>query len=203
MSKTTIVLATHNEGKVREYALFFQKFPVIIKGLREFRENIQFEETGKTFEEIAAYKARLVAEMLGFPALADDSGLEVEALNGAPGIFSARYAGEAADDYQNTRKLLEAMKGKENRKAAFVCSIAVAKPSGQILTYNGKCHGVLLEKPAGASGFGYDPLFYYPAFGKTFAQVSAEEKTKVSHRGQALRKLSDDFDEILAWLKEG
>ncbi len=203
MSKVIVVLATHNQGKIKEYAIFFQRIPVIIKGLSEFKKNIQFEENGKTFEEIAIYKARLAAKILGFPALADDSGLEVEALNGAPGIFSARYAGETADDYQNNRRLLEEMKEKENRNATFVCSIAIAKPSGEILTYAGKCHGVMLKEPIGINGFGYDPLFYYPAFNKTFAQLPVEEKTKVSHRGQALRKLSDDFDKILIWLKDG
>ena len=202
MSKVIVVLATHNKAKLIEYELFFQRFPITIKGLSEFKKNIQFEENGKTFEEIATYKARLAAKILGLPALADDSGLELEALNGAPGIFSARYAGETADDYQNNCKLLEEMKGKENRNATFVCSIAIAKPSGQVLTYTGECYGILLEQPVGENGFGYDPLFYYPAFNKTFAQVSVEKKGEVSHRGQALRKLGDDFDKILIWLKD-
>jgi XTP/dITP diphosphohydrolase len=201
MSKATVVLATHNNGKLREYELFFQKYPVKIKRLSEYKKIIQFKENGHTFKEIAIDKARLSAKILGLPVLADDSGLEVEVLNGAPGIFSARYAGEAADDYQNNLKLLEEMKGKENRNAIFVCSIAIAKPSGQVFTYTGKCYGVILKEPAGKSGFGYDPLFYYPALKKTFAQISVKEKSEVSHRGQALRKLGDDFDRILNWLQ--
>jgi len=128
MSEIVLVLATHNKGKKREYELFFKRFPLEIKGLSEFKEIPEFREEAGTFEEIATNKAQYASRILGVPALADDSGLEVDCLNGAPGILSARYAGESADDYQNNRKLLEKMKGKENRNATFVCSIAVAKP---------------------------------------------------------------------------
>jgi len=202
MSEIVLVLATHNKGKKREYELFFERFPLEIKGLSEFKEIPEFEEEGRTFEQIATYKARSASRILGLPALADDSGLEVDCLNGAPGILSARYAGESADDYQNSRKLLEQMKGKENRNATFVCSLALAKPAGQVLTFTGKCSGIILYEPVGTNGFGYDPLFYYPPFNKTFAQVSVEEKSRVSHRGQAMRKLEEDFDKVLIWLEE-
>ncbi|NVM25020.1 MAG: XTP/dITP diphosphatase [Desulfobacterales bacterium] len=202
MSEIVLVLATHNKGKKREYELFFERFPLEIKGLSEFREIPEFEEEGRTFEQIATYKARSASRILGLPALADDSGLEVDCLNGAPGILSARYAGESADDYQNNRKLLEQMKGKENRNATFVCSLALAKPAGQVLTFTGKCSGIILYEPVGTNGFGYDPLFYYPPFNKTFAQLSVEEKSRVSHRGQAMRKLEEDFDKVLIWLEE-
>lgn len=202
MSEIVLVLATHNKGKKREYELFFERFPLEIKGLSEFKEIPEFEEKGRTFEQIATYKARSASRILGLPALADDSGLEVDCLNGAPGILSARYAGGSADDYQNSRKLLEQMKGKENRNATFVCSLALAKPAGQVLTFTGKCSGIILYEPVGTNGFGYDPLFYYPPLKKTFAQLSVEEKSRVSHRGQALRKLEEDFNKVLIWLEE-
>ena len=202
MSKIVLVLATHNKGKIREYELLFKKLPIEIKGLSEFKRIPEFEEDGKTFEEIATKKAQFASRILGVPSLADDSGLVVEALNGAPGIFSARYAGGSADDYQNKLKLLEEMRGKENRNATFVCSIAIAKPAGQVLTFTGRCSGIILNEPAGANGFGYDPLFYYPPLSKTFAQLSIEEKGRVSHRGQAMRKLKDDFENVLRWLKD-
>jgi len=202
MIKVLLVLATHNKGKKREYELFFKRLPIEIKGLSEFKRIPEFEEEGKTFEEIATKKAQFASRMLGAPALADDSGLVVEALNGAPGILSARYAGESASDYQNNRKLLEEMRGIENKNATFVCSIAIAKPDGQVLTYAGRCSGIILNKPEGANGFGYDPLFYYPPLNKTFAQLSIEEKSKVSHRGQAMKKLKNNFKKVLIWLED-
>lgn len=202
MSKIVVVLATHNKGKKKEYELFFKGFPLELKGLSEFKEIPEFEEEGRIFEEIATNKAQSASRVLGIPALADDSGLEVDCLNGAPGILSARYAGKSADDYQNNRKLLEQMKDKENRNATFVCSIALAKPGGKVLTFTGRCSGIILNEPLGINGFGYDPLFYYPPFNRTFAQLSVEEKSRVSHRGQAIRKLEEDFKKILIWLKE-
>ena len=134
--------------------------------------------------------------------LADDSGLVVEALNGKPGIFSARYAGSVATDRQNNLKLLENMKGKKNRNAAFYCSVALSKPNGLILTYTGKCSGLILHEPVGTGGFGYDPLFFHPSLKKSFAQLSIEEKSRVSHRGQVMRKIENDFKKILIWLKD-
>ena len=202
MSKGLLVLATHNKCKKKEYELLFKKFHIDIKGLSEFKRIPEFEEEGRTFKAIAIKKAQFASGLLGIPALADDSGLVVEALNGAPGILSARYAGESANDYQNNRKLLKEMRGKENRNATFVCSIAIAKPTGQVLTYTGRCSGIILNEPEGANGFGYDPLFYYPPLNKTFAQLLVEEKNRVSHRGQVMRKLKDDFENILIWLKD-
>jgi len=201
MSKIVLVVATHNQGKMREYTLLLREFPIEIKGFSDFQKIPRFEEKGSTFDEIAGNKARFASKMLDVPALADDSGLVVEALDGAPGVFSARYAGNSADDYQNNLKLLENMNGKEKRDATFVCSIAIAKPDGHVLTYTGKCSGRILRKPEGTHGFGYDPLFYYPPLHKAFAQLSPEEKNRVSHRGNAMRKLADDFENILAWLK--
>jgi len=202
MKKLVLVLATRNKGKKREFELLFNGLPAEIKGVSEFRKIPEFEEEGSTFEEIAIHKAKVVSKALNLPAIADDSGLTVEALNGAPGIFSARYAGKSATNGQNNRKLLEKMAGKENRNAAFVCSIAISKPTDQVLTYTGRCSGIILNEPAGTNGFGYDPFFYYSPLGKTFAQLSVEEKSRVSHRGQAMRKLKNDFKKIMIWLKE-
>lgn len=202
MKKIVLVLATRNKGKKREFELLFNGLPVKIKGVSEFQKIPKFEEEGSTFEEIAINKAKCVSKALDLPAIADDSGLTVEALNGAPGIFSARYAGKSATNGQNNRKLLEKMKGKENRNAIFVCSIAISKPTGQVLTYLGRCSGIILHEPAGTNGFGYDPFFYYSPLGKTFAQLSVEEKSRVSHRGQAMKKLKNDFKKIMIWLKE-
>ena len=202
MKKIVLVLATRNKGKKREFELLFNGLPVEIKGVSEFQKIPEFEEEGSTFEEIAINKAKFVSKALDLPAIADDSGLTVEALNGAPGIFSARYAGKSATNGQNNRKLLEKMEGKENRNAIFVCSIAISKPTGQVLTYTGRCSGIILHEPAGTNGFGYDPFFYYSPLGKTFAQLSVEEKSRVSHRGQAMRKLKNDFKKIMIWLKE-
>jgi len=202
MKKIVFVLATRNKGKKREFELLFNGLTVDIKGVSEFQKISEFEEAGSTFEEIAINKAKFVSKALDLPAIADDSGLTVEALNGAPGIFSARYAGKSATNGQNNRKLLEKMEGKKNRNAIFVCSIAISKPTGQVLTYTGRCFGKILHKPAGTNGFGYDPFFYYSPLGKTFAQLSVEEKNRVSHRGQAMMKLKNDFKKIFIWLKE-
>lgn len=201
MSKINLVLATHNEGKKREYALLLKDVPVEIRMLSEFDGVPEAKEQGTSFEEIATGKARHTARILGIAAIADDSGLEVEALGGAPGIFSARYGGKQTDDATNNLKLLEAMRGKDNRRAAFVCAVAIAKPSGQIRIYSGRCAGEILHEPRGEDGFGYDPLFLYPPLRKSFAQITEKEKNEVSHRGRAMRRLRDDFDNIAIWLE--
>jgi XTP/dITP diphosphohydrolase len=200
MSRAALVVATRNEGKRREYELLFEKLPIDIKGLSDFPEIPPFSEEGNSFEEIARHKAQCASKTLNIPALADDSGLLVDVLNGAPGIFSARYAGESADDYHNNLKLLEALDGKDERNATFFCAIALAKPTGQALTYTGTCSGIILHQPVGTEGFGYDPLFYYPPLNKTFAQLSRADKNAVSHRGRAIKKLSSDLGKILVWL---
>jgi XTP/dITP diphosphohydrolase len=201
MAGPVLVAATRNEGKKKEYELLFRKLPIEIKGLSDYPEIPEFSEQGNSFEEIAMNKARFASKMLAIPALADDSGLVVEALNGAPGILSARYAGEQADDYHNNLKLLEELDGKKRRTATFFCSIALAKPTGQILTYTGACSGIILYKPLGTGGFGYDPLFYYPPLKTTFAQLSPDDKNVVSHRGRAMKKLAADLENIMGWLR--
>jgi XTP/dITP diphosphohydrolase len=158
-------------------------------------------EDGETFDENAYKKASFTAKILGIPALADDSGLMVEALGGAPGVLSARYAGENATDAQRVAKLLKAMKGQSHRKAAFECVISIAVPSGPALTYEARCEGLIAEQPTGQSGFGYDPLFFYPPLNKTFGQMTIAEKSQVSHRGKALQELIQEFDKVLIWIQ--
>ncbi len=202
MKKLILVLGTYNKGKVREFKLLFERLPIEIKELSDFSNIQKFEEKGNTFAEIAANKSKFISKTLNVPVLSDDSGLEVKSLNGAPGIYSARYAGELANDEQKNRKLLEEMKGETDRSARFSCSIAIAKPSGETLIYNGECYGILLNAPAGTNGFGYDPLFYYPPLKRTFAQLSPEEKAMVSHRGHAIHKLMNDFNTVMAWINK-
>jgi len=195
-----LIVATRNHGKSREIREFLQGFPVEIKDLNDFGPIPEAVEDGETFEENAYKKASFTAKVLGFPALADDSGLEVEALGGAPGVHSARYAGPQADDAANNRKLLAALAGNPHRNARFCCGLSLAVPSGPALTYEATCEGVIGEAPRGEHGFGYDPLFYYPPLAKTFAELTIEEKAQVSHRGKALRELRDEFNKVLQWL---
>jgi XTP/dITP diphosphohydrolase len=197
---TIIVLATRNVGKVKEFQEMLKNFPVEIKNLNDFGPIPEVEEDGDTFDDNAYKKALYTAKILGLPAIADDSGLVVEALAGAPGVKSARYAGEKASDQDNINKLLQEMAGQKNRKAAFECVLSIAVPSGPALTYEGRCEGEITTEPQGKGGFGYDPVFYYPQYGKTFAEISSEEKNRVSHRGKALAEFVDEFDKVLAWL---
>ena len=196
----TLVIATRNLNKAAEIKDLLADYPLQIKSLDDFGPIPSVEEDGDTFDDNAYKKSSFAAKVLGMPALADDSGLVVAALDGAPGVFSARYAGESASDEQRYRKLLAEMKGKTNRKAAFKCVISIAVPGGPALTYEARCEGLIAEKPAGQNGFGYDPIFYYPPLNKTFAQLTREEKSRVSHRGKALRELRDEFDKVLIWI---
>lgn len=199
---TPLVIATGNAGKITEIRELLTGFAVEIKSLDDFGPIPQVEEDGHTFDENAYKKASITAKILGLPALADDSGLMVEALGGGPGVLSARYAGEKASDEQRVAKLLEAMKGKTNRKAAFQCVISVAVPAGEALTYEARCEGLIADAPAGQRGFGYDPIFYYPPLGKTFGQMTIAEKSRVSHRGKALNELKQEFDRVLIWIRQ-
>ncbi len=199
--RPVIVIATLNPGKTAEIRDLLQGFPVDIKNLSDFGPIPGVEEDGTTFDENAYKKSSFTARILGYPALADDSGLSVAALNGAPGVFSARYGGEGLSDEDRCRKLLSEMRGRGDRRAAFECVISLAVPAGPALTYEGRCEGLLLEAPAGANGFGYDPVFFYPPFSKTFAELSREEKSRVSHRGKAMRELRDEFEKVMAWIR--
>ena len=195
-----LVIATGNPGKTAEIKELLTDFPIEIKSLKDFGPIPPVIEDGLTFDENAYKKASFTAKVLGLPALADDSGLSVEALDGAPGVFSARYAGENATDEQRRQKLLNEMRGKKNRKAAFECVISIAVPDGPALTYEARCEGLITEEPLGENGFGYDPVFYYPPLEKTFAQLTREEKSHVSHRGLALREIQAEFDKVIKWL---
>jgi XTP/dITP diphosphohydrolase len=200
MLEKPLVLATRNQGKISEFKKLLLDFPIEIKSLQDFGPISPIQEDGETFEENAYKKAHLTARMIGFPVLADDSGLMVDALDGRPGVHSARYAGEKASDKENNLKLLEAMKGVKNRKATFKCVIMIAVPSGPALTYEGICDGEVAHEMKGTHGFGYDPVFYHPPLKKTFAQISLEEKNRVSHRGKAMAQLRGEFGKVLEWL---
>jgi XTP/dITP diphosphohydrolase len=202
MFDRTLVLASRNEGKILEFEGLLSGFAIEIKSLKDFGPIPEVIEDGETFEDNAYKKASFTSKALGYPSLADDSGLMVEALNGAPGIRSARYAGDEASDWDNNLKLLADMSKEENRKAVFICSIIIAVPSGPALTYEGRCEGEITRELTGEKGFGYDPLFYYPPLKKTFAQMTPEEKNAVSHRGKAMAELRSEFDKVMIWLKQ-
>ena len=199
--KIPLVIATKNRGKITEIRDLLTRFAVKLKSLDDFGPIPEVVEDGETFDENAYKKSSFTAKILGIPALADDSGLMVDALDGAPGVLSARYAGEKATDEQRIVKLLNALKGKANRKAAFECVLSIAVPSGPALTYEARCEGLIAEQPAGENGFGYDPIFIYPPLNKTFAQMTLKEKSQVSHRGKALNELKQEFDKVLIWIR--
>jgi len=195
-----LIIATRNQGKKAEIAELLSGFPISIKSLDDFGPIPEVEEDGESFDENAYKKASFTARILGYPALADDSGLLVDALDGAPGVYSARFAGPHATDQERCQKLLQQMQAKSNRKAAFECVLSIAVPTGPALTYEGRCEGVLMEAPRGDNGFGYDPIFYYAPMQKTFAELTRQEKSQVSHRGKALRQVRDEFDKVIQWI---
>jgi XTP/dITP diphosphohydrolase len=204
MSDIMLVLATRNKGKIIELRKLLHDFNINIKGLDEFDPIPEVEEDGRTFEENALKKAYHTAKLLGVPALADDSGLVVKALGGAPGVMSARYAGEYASDEEKYQKLLKEMKGKTDRSAYFECAIVIAKPKvHSSKTFTGRCEGEIAFEPMGDDGFGYDPVFIYPPLGQTFSQIPLEEKNKISHRGKAMAELKQNFSAVLKWLEKG
>lgn len=181
-----LVLASKNKKKLLELVSILSELGVEIISEDEAGVDVTVEETGETFEENARLKARAVMEASGLPALADDSGLCVDALNGAPGVFSARYGGDELDDKGRCDLLLEFMRGELNRKCRFVSCICCVFPNGGEITARGECQGVLSYAPRGVDGFGYDPIFFLPHLKRTFAQLTPEEKNKISHRGVAL-----------------
>lgn len=185
-----LVIASQNRGKIREFASLLSPWFSEVISMGEAGLTESPEETGETFAENALLKAEFTARCLGVPALADDSGLEVEALNGAPGVHSARFAGEPCDDAANNQKLLRLMKGQKNRKARFVSCIVLYDPvKNEVLRGEGEVSGRILEAPKGENGFGYDCLFYSEELGKSFGEASAEEKNRISHRARALNEL--------------
>ncbi len=199
-----LLVATTNEGKFAEVRAFLQEFPLRILSLRSLVGPPAVIEDGRTFEENALKKARALAEFSHLITLADDSGLEVDALNGAPGINSARYAGMDADDGRNNAKLLRelAAVAVEKRTARFVCALALYVPTlqgGKEWTVVESCEGWITLAPKGVYGFGYDPLFFYPPLGKTFGEIDRKTKAGVSHRGKALEKLVTALPSLLVF----
>jgi XTP/dITP diphosphohydrolase len=178
--------ATGNPGKLREFRMAAEHFSVEIEWLPAYRDLPPCSEDGATFEENAILKARHYGPHAPGLLFADDSGLEVDTLGGAPGVYSARFSGPNATDESNNRLLLEELRGVTDRRARFVCSIALVEGERVRGTYRGVVEGVILDAPRGGHGFGYDPLFYYPPFGCTFGEATDEQKLLVSHRGQAL-----------------
>jgi XTP/dITP diphosphohydrolase len=185
--------ATTNPGKLGEFQHAAVVHGIDIEAVPNLAEIEPPEETGATFEENAVLKAVYYSRFVNAPVFADDSGLEVDALNGEPGVYSARYAGEDANDAANNRTLLEKLKGVENRTAHFVCVIAVAEAGRCLKTFRGSVEGRIIDDARGSNGFGYDPLFFHEPFGCTFGEADASRKMGVSHRGQALRAMLWEF----------
>lgn len=196
-----LLVATHNQGKVKEFAAMLGAMAVAWLSLDDVAVTEDVAETGVSFDENARLKARAYAQKTGLLTLADDSGLEVDALNGAPGVYTARYGGAGLTHTKRYRLLLQNLAGVpwEKRTARFRCAIALAAPDGQILAESeGVCEGVIALEPAGSAGFGYDPVFFLPEYGQTMAQVEATVKQQISHRGRALRALASRLRQVLA-----
>ncbi len=197
-----LVIATRNENKLREFREVLKDLQIEVRSLNDFGPIPEAIEDGETFDENAYKKAIHTAKVLGIPAIADDSGLVVEALHGEPGVYSARYAGENATDEENCNKLLQSLQGIDDRKAHFQCVLSIAVPSGPALTYEGRCDGIIIDDKRGDNGFGYDPIFYFEDLGKTFAELSMGEKNRVSHRGKALSEVKSEIAMIKKWLDQ-
>ncbi|MCX5885136.1 MAG: XTP/dITP diphosphatase [Proteobacteria bacterium] len=191
MKRKEVVLATRNEGKLREFKRILESFNIDLLSLKAFPDIPEIVEDGSTFEENALKKALTVASSTKRIAIADDSGLMVDYLEGKPGVMSARYAGENAGDKDNYIKLLKILRGVPDhlRTASFKCALAVATPEEKHDVVTGECSGIITHEPRGNAGFGYDPVFYYPEYGKTFAELEPEMKDSVSHRRRAIEKL--------------
>lgn len=193
-----VVLASKNAHKLKEISKITEKFDMELVLESQVGVDIDVEETGSTFEENSFIKAEAVMKATGLPALADDSGIAVDALNGEPGIYSARYGFDPSlDDWGRLELLLKNTEQvpDDSRQAQFVCVITLVTPEGQVIQARGEAHGELLRQPAGEGGFGYDPIFYYPPLGKSFAELSPEEKNQVSHRAQALKLFYEKLKE--------
>ena len=191
------VLATHNPGKLKEMGAILARFGVEIVSPKDLGLTVDVEETGATFAENAMLKAKAICAAAQLPAIADDSGLCVDALNGGPGVYSARYGGEGLDDRGRYMLLLNNMRGQTTRAAHFACAIACAFPNGDTLTAEGRCDGTIAFAPMGEGGFGYDPVFFVPEKAKTFGQLTAEEKSTISHRGRALESFVGKLETYL------
>lgn len=192
-----LVLATQNPKKLKEMNEILSHLGVEVVSEAELGVRIEVEETGETFTDNARLKATAVMQATGLPAVADDSGLCVDALNGAPGVYSARYGGEGLDDQGRYTLLLQNLRGQTTRAAHFTCAIACAFPNGDTITAEGQAPGTIAFAPMGDNGFGYDPVFFVPEKAKTFAQLTQEEKAEISHRGKALREFTGKLETYL------
>ncbi len=196
------VLASKNDHKLVEMRRILGDLGVEVVLESDVGVDIDVEETGETFEENSLLKAKAVMEATGLPAIADDSGLCVDALNGAPGVYSARYGGEGLLDRRRYELVLEALKGQLSRAAKFVSVVTACFPGGDVLVARGECPGTIAYAPQGENGFGYDPIFFVPSLRKTFAQMTPEEKNSVSHRGVALEKFKTELEGYLRGLDQ-
>ncbi|OIJ10322.1 non-canonical purine NTP pyrophosphatase [Anaerobacillus arseniciselenatis] len=188
-----ILIATKNKGKAKDFEQLFAPFNIGVKTLLDMENAIDVEEDGTTFQENAIKKAETIAREFNIPTLADDSGLIVDALDGRPGVYSARYAGMNKDDQANLNKVLDELKNvpESKRSARFHCSLALALPGKKTVVVDGTCDGVITQEPIGDNGFGYDPIMFIPALDKTMAQLSKQEKNEISHRANALKHLKE------------
>ena len=193
-----VVIATKNKGKAKDFEALFQPLGFEVVTMFDVAPDMEIEETGTTFEENAVLKAETLAKALNMIVIADDSGLAVDALDGAPGVYSARYAGDH-DDEANIVKVLENLAGvpEEKRTARFMCALAIAGPEMDTTTVFGTCEGVILEEKRGTNGFGYDPIFFVPELDRAMAELTPEEKGAISHRGNAIRKLAQALPTLL------
>ncbi|WP_416176680.1 XTP/dITP diphosphatase [Clostridium sp.] len=194
-----VIIASNNENKIREIKDIFLGYPVNVISMKEAGINIEIVEDGSTFMENAYKKAKQVHDITGDIVLADDSGLMVKGLNGAPGIYSARFCGEHGNDKKNNEKLLKMLEGKseEDRKAKFVCAMVLIFNDSKVIKVKGEVDGVIAHEELGKNNFGYDPLFYIPKYNMTFAQMPAKLKNSISHRAQALEALKEKFDTFM------
>jgi XTP/dITP diphosphohydrolase len=194
-----VIIATKNRGKAREFEDIFARRGVAVRTLLDYPEIVDVEETGQSFEENAVLKAEVISNQLKKMVIGDDSGLIVDALDGRPGIFSARYAGEEKSDQANMDKVLNELKNvpMEERSARFYCALAMAAPGLETITVSGTCEGRILEERKGTNGFGYDPIFYVIEKELSMAELSSDEKNKISHRAKALKKLDTILDSFL------
>ncbi|WP_066194511.1 MULTISPECIES: XTP/dITP diphosphatase [Gracilibacillus] len=193
-----LIIATKNQGKMKDFKGLFEPFGIQVSSLLDLTESVEdIAETGETFEENAALKAEAICERLQTPVIADDSGIEIDALNGEPGVYSARYAGLNKDDQANVEKVLHNLQDipEQKRSARFVCVLAVAQPGQRTIFKRGECEGTIANQPAGENGFGYDPIFVPEGLSQTMAELTPEQKNEISHRRKAL-------DQLKNWVKQ-
>lgn len=194
-----VIIATKNKGKAKDFEAIFNPFGFEVLTLHDVADDMDVEETGTTFEENAILKAEALAERLQTIVIADDSGLAIDTLNGAPGVYSARYAGEEKSDDANMAKVLTELAdvGDDKRTARFCCAIALAGPDMETKTAFGTCEGVIAREKKGTNGFGYDPIFFVPSLGKMMAELGPSEKAAISHRGNAIKQIKAEIPNLL------